>query len=206
MKIDLSTNELDDNSNELIVIPIEDNIESLLKKIRHNCVHLSIYHNRRYHFYRNMLFSLFRVPLIILGGINSFIAVGLQSYVQQSNISLLNAMLSLLSAIITSVEILLNLHKRMETELESHKSYYKLGFEIYNFIKLKPSERGSISPKEFLETINKKYEGLITSGNAINVYRRGFIDKFELLEGEDKHELPDLKKLTLYGYIRNGCI
>jgi hypothetical protein len=115
-------------------------------------------------------------------------------------------MLSLLSAIITSVEILLNLHKRMENELESHKSYYKLGFEIYNFIKLKPSERGSISPKEFLDTINKKYESLITSGNAINVYRRGFIDKFELLEGEDNHELPDLKKLTWYGYIRNGCI
>jgi hypothetical protein len=206
MVVDLSSNELNEDgdieaSNTLIPVPQEDNIEKLLKEIRHNCMHLSIYHNRRYHFYRNMLFSLFRVPLIIIGGINSFAAVGLQSYIEQRSISLLNAMLSLLSAVITSVEILLNLHKRMENELDSHKSYYKLSFEIYTFINLDFHQRGDISPKEFLNTVNKKYESLITSGNAINVYRRGFKDKFE-----QPIEKLDLDKMTWYTYFKSGCI
>jgi hypothetical protein len=153
-----------------------------------------------------MLFSIFKVPVICLGGINSYIAVGLQSYLAQSNISLMNAMLSLLAAIITSLEILLNLQKRMENELESHKNYYKLSFEIYNFIKLDPEERGDVSSKDFFVSIAKKYETLITTGNAINVYRRGFKDKFELLEGDEKYELPDAKKMTWYTYFSNGCI
>jgi len=219
--IDLSSNELNENgensesflSTEVILSNInsmagkENNIDTVLKQIRHNCVHLSIYHNRRYHFYKNMLFSVFRAPLIILGGMNSYIAVGLQSYLAQSNISLLNAMLSLLAAIITSLEILLNLQKRMENELESHKNYYKLSFEIYNFIKLDQEERGGdISSKDFFKAIAKKYEILVTSGNAINVYRRGFKDKFELLEWDEQYELPDVKKMTWRMYFSNGCI
>jgi hypothetical protein len=38
--------------------------EKLLDEIRANCVYLSIYHNRRYHFYKNILFTIFRVPPI----------------------------------------------------------------------------------------------------------------------------------------------
>jgi hypothetical protein len=38
--------------------------EKLLREIRSNCVYLSIYHNRRYHFYKNILFTIFRVPPI----------------------------------------------------------------------------------------------------------------------------------------------
>uniref|UniRef100_A0A6C0JK25 VP11 n=1 Tax=viral metagenome TaxID=1070528 RepID=A0A6C0JK25_9ZZZZ len=218
--VDLSSNELREDgeeeqiSTEMVLYKLnnmlgrESNIDKLLKQIRHNCVHLSIYHNRRYHFYKNMLFSIFRVPLIVLGGMNSYIAVGLQSYLAQSNISLLNAMLSLLAAIITSLEILLNLQKRMENELESHKSYYKLSFEIYNFVKLDPEERGDISSKEFFATVAKKYATLVTTGNAINVYRRGFKDKFEieLLEEDEKYEVPDAKKMTYCEYFSNGCI
>jgi len=220
--IDLSSNEFREDgedeeaketmSSEMVLYKInktlgrESNIDVVLKQIRFNCVNLSVYHNRRYHFYKNVLFSIFRVPLIILGGMNSYIAVGLQSYLAQSNISLLNAMLSLLAAIITSLEILLNLQKRMENELESHKKYYQLSFEIYNFIKLNPEERGDISSKDFFISITKKYETLIMTGNAINVYRRGFKDKFEYLEGEEKHEVLDAKKMTCAEFVSNGCI
>jgi hypothetical protein len=187
----------------------EDNIDMLLKKIRYNCVKLSRYHNKRYHFYKNVLFSFFRVPIIIIGGFNSFVAVGMQSYLQQGTISLLNAMMSLLSAIITSIEILLNLQKRMENELESYKNYYKLGVEIYTFIELDPHERGSTLSKDFLKDMHKKYDALITTGNAINVYRRGFKDRLE--DKLEIFEIPgdnvvDVNLNTCYGYVCNGCI
>lgn len=153
-------------------------IDKILNKIRHNCVHLSIYHNKRYHSYKNTLFSVFRVPLIILAGCNSFIAVGMQNYLSQDNISIINALLSILCGVITSIELLLNLQKRMELELETYKNYYKLSIEIFRYIKLDPIDR-QIEPNDYLPKIYELYENLITNSNAINVYRRGFIDEFE---------------------------
>jgi hypothetical protein len=177
--------------------------EKLLREIRSNCVYLSIYHNRRYHFYKNILFTIFRVPLIILGGFNSFTAVGLQNYIEQRTISLINAMLSLFSAIVTSIELLLNLQKRMENELDSYKKYYKLSIEIYTYIELEPQNRDK-SARVFLKEIHKEYDALITAGNAINVYRRGFDDQLELLN--NKSAIPEHKNLTCIGYLTNGCI
>ena len=92
-------------------------IDKILNKIRHNCVNLSIYHNRRYHTYKNILFSVFRVPLIILAGGNSFIAVGMQNYLSQNTISIVNALLSILCGVITSIELLLNLQKRFSIKM-----------------------------------------------------------------------------------------
>jgi hypothetical protein len=177
--------------------------EKLLREIRSNCVYLSIYHNRRYHFYKNILFTIFRVPLIILGGFNSFTAVGLQHYIEQRTISLINAMLSLFSAIVTSIELLLNLQKRMENELDSYKKYYKLSIEIYTYIELEPQNRDKTA-RVFLKEIHKEYDALITAGNAINVYRRGFDDQLELLN--HKSAIPEHKNNTCVGYLTNGCI
>jgi hypothetical protein len=198
-----------------IVVPTRENIvttnktyvltanENLLEKIRVNCVHLSIYHNRRYHFYKNILFSIFRVPLIVLGGFNSFTAVGLQNYIEQRTISLINAMLSLFSAIITSVELLLNLQKRMENELDSYKKYYKLSVEIYTY--MRSDSEGRIPTEDvFLKEKHKEYDALIIAGNAINVYRRGFNDRLEFVDG--KPVINQDKKITCIEYLQNGCI
>ena len=95
----------------------ENDIDNILVKIRKNCVYLSIYHNRKHHFYKNILFCVFRIPLIILSGLNSFFAVGLQNYLDQQTISLLNALISLFCGILTSVELLWQLKDRVDQEL-----------------------------------------------------------------------------------------
>ena len=160
----------------------KEDVYKILKKIRNNCIHLSIYHNKRYHFYKNVLFSFFRIPVIVLSGINSFIAVGIQSQIDQSTISIINSLMSLLCGILTSIELLWNLQKRMEIELDSHKSYYKLSIEILKFMELDETLRGSES-KIYLNNVYKNYEQLITTSNAVNVYRRGFNDELEMVDG-----------------------
>jgi hypothetical protein len=129
--------------------------------------------------------------------------VGLQNYIQQNTISLINAMLSLFSAILTSIELLLNLQKRMENELDSYKKFYKLSVEIYTFINLEQKDRDK-TPKVFLKEIHKEYDALIMSGNAINVYRRGFDDKLEMIN--NKTVIPSISKITCLGYLQNGCV
>jgi hypothetical protein len=93
-----------------------DRIEHILDMVRLNCVHLSEYHNYKYQLYKTRL-SYFRVPLIILSAVNAYIAIGLNAYVKQSIISTTNGVISLFCGIITSVELFLNIQKRMESEL-----------------------------------------------------------------------------------------
>lgn len=178
---DNSSHSNDSNEDSSLSIKKED-VYKILKKIRNNCIHLSIYHNKRYHFYKNVLFSFFRIPVILLSGINSFIAVGIESHISQSTISIVNSLLSLLCGILTSIELLWNLQKRMEIELDSHKSYYKLSIEILKFMELDETLRGSES-KIYLNNVYKNYEQLITTSNAVNVYRRGFNDELEMVDG-----------------------
>ena len=178
---DNSTHSNDSHEDRSLSIKKED-VYKILKKIRNNCIHLSIYHNKRYHFYKNVLFSFFRIPVILLSGINSFIAVGIQSQITQSTISIINSLLSLLCGILTSIELLWNLQKRMEIELDSHKSYYKLSIEILKFMELDENLRGSES-KIYLNNVYKNYEQLVTTSNAVNVYRRGFNDELEMVDG-----------------------
>jgi hypothetical protein len=178
----------DSNEDNSVSIRKED-VYKVLQKIRNNCIHLSIYHNKRYHFYKNILFSFFRIPLIVLSGVNSFIAVGLPEQISQSTISIINSLLSLLCGILTSIELLWNLQKRMEIELDSHKSYYKLSIEIFKFMELNENLSGS-ETKIYLNTVYKNYEQLITTSNAVNVYRRGFNDELELVDGQVIEIIP----------------
>jgi hypothetical protein len=70
----------------------------------------------------------------------------------------------------------------MEIELDSHKSYYKLSIEILKFMELDETLSGSES-KIYLNNVYKNYEQLITTSNAVNVYRRGFNDELEIVDG-----------------------
>lgn len=172
----------------------------ILDKIRINCVNLSAYHNHRYHLYKNLLFSLFRVPLIILSGVNSFCSVGLQSYMAQHYISLINAMISLFCGILTSIELLLNLQKRMELELECGKEYYKLGVDIFTELCREPEDRGEAGNLDkFLREKHNSYQTLYAKSNAVNISEKDFVDEFELfiMQSDDISTFyPDVEYMT----------
>jgi len=209
-EINLETDKPDVNNMEIVNIELLRNKIELLKKIRKNCIQLNLYHNSRYHHYRILLFMFFRIPLILLSGLNSFFAVGMQRYLTQSNISLINALLSLFCGTLTGIEILLNLQKRMETELDSYKKYYKLSVEIYKEIQV--YEKGKDVDMEkidkILNRVYNEYQSNILSGNAITIFNRVFIDEFEdLTENvDDDNNIYTTSLITkLYYAINHPC-
>lgn len=159
---------------------IQEDRFRILNKIRKNCIKHSAYHNHRYHLYKNILFTCFRVPLILLSGINSFSSVGLQPYLEQSYISLITAMISLFCGILTSIELLINLQKRMELELESYKEYSKISVDIYVQLQRSPADRGDKGDLgKFLSEQYNEYKVLSGRSNGVNMGERNFVDEFE---------------------------
>ena len=185
-----------------MVVTSDDNIAinivdipalKVLKKIHVNSVYFSIYHNKRFWIYKNVLFFLFRLPLIILSAFNSFFAVGMQNQLAQTTISMANALISLFCGILTSIELFLNLNKKMEVELTTYKSFYALSIDIFQFIEttkfdvVEPNKQKNIDDR-FNEMYNR-YKELVNASNAINIYNINFDDSLEL-----KSEIPKKNK------------
>lgn len=184
---------------------VDDTIQGrrydILDKIRINAVNLTNYHNHRYHVYKNILFTIFRVPLILLAGLNSFFSVGLQSYMAQRTISLITAVVSLFCGILTSIELLLNLQKRMELEQETAKSYYRLAVEIYTELGKSKNDRGVNGDlRDFLKSKYNEYQNLYSTANTVNMSERNFIDEFELYIEPESIENDNIRMETGTSY------
>ena len=142
-----------------------DDIESLLENIRLNCVLLNKEHKKRYIKLKNTL-KWFRIPIIVLSGMNSLLSVSLQNYLEQGIISISTAMVSLICGIIGSVELYLSIQPNMEIELITSKEYYLLGIDIFKILSLKEKNR-NVELKAFLDEKFQVYQKLTENSNIL---------------------------------------
>jgi hypothetical protein len=151
-------------------------IESVLELIRINSVLLSKEHKKRY-FYLTEILRYFRLPVIIISGINSIVSVGLQPYLPQGTISMMTCLMALLCSVIGSIELYLTIQKSMENELLSSKDYYILSIDIYKTLSLGKEHR-PIPAKEYLD---KKYNEYVKLFENSNLLARKITDKLNPL-------------------------
>lgn len=145
-----------------------EGIFDVLDRIRVNCYELSEVHSYKYDYYKELA-KAYRIPIIVLSGINTFAAVGLDGVMEPQHVSIITSLISLTCGIITAVELYLNVQKKMENELISHKDYYKLSLEIYKTIKIEAHKRG-VDGKTFLDEKFNAYEKLLQNSNDAKEY------------------------------------
>ena len=138
----------------------------LLDDIRKNCIVFSNYHKERYWRYRGYA-KYFKLPLIVLSGINSVTSVGLQQYMAQNIISGMTCVISLICAVITSIELYLGIQKTMENELLASKDFYLLPVDIYK-ISCLPVEDRMVNARTYLDDKYKHYCKLMENSDLID--------------------------------------
>ena len=175
-------------------------IEKLLDNIRQNCGTMSKYYKLRYMHLKNQLIY-YRIPLIILGSVNSVFAVGLTVYLAQKIVSTINCILSLICAIITSTELYLGINSSMEKALISQRDFYLLAVEIYSILSLEREHR-SINAKKFLDNTISQYNKYIENGDVI---RNKIKDKLIPLAEVDNQNLS-INNITLSNKNLNNSI
>lgn len=153
-----------------------EDIEKVLDQIRINCVILSKQHKKRY-FHLNNILQYFRLPVIIISGINSIISVGLQPYLNQGTISMMTCLLALACSIIGSIELYLAIQKSMENELMASKDFYILSIDLHKTLTLSKLHR-PIPAKEYLE---KKYSEYVKMYENSNLLSKKIIDSLNPL-------------------------
>ena len=140
-----------------------DNIEKVLDHLRLNCAQLSNYHRYRYVYYKNQV-KWFKIPIIILSGINTFIAVGMVGTIGQFYVSIITSVVSLFCGIITGIEMFMKFQDKMVMELNTHRDYYKISIEIYKVISIDRKSR-EISGVTFLDAKFSDYEKIKSRSN-----------------------------------------
>ena len=140
-------------------------LEGVLENIRQNAVIMSHEHRKNYLYLKGRL-RYFKIPIIVLSAINSITAIGLQPYMEQGSISVMNCLLALTCGIIGSLELYLGIQMAMESELTSSKNFYLLSIEIYKVLALSADHR-VVNGNEFLNEKYSEYIQLIEDSNIL---------------------------------------
>jgi len=140
-----------------------EDIEKILENIRLNSIILSTYHKDRYYHYKGHL-KYFKLPLIVLSSITSIASVGMTPYMKQGDISLLTCLLSLVSAILASIELYLGIQKNMEQELIASRNFLLLAYSIYKVLNLQVEHRVE-KGRLFLDETYNEYIKLVENAN-----------------------------------------
>lgn len=154
-----------------------NDLEAVLTRIMINSNTMSNYHKKNYIYYKSQL-KYYRIPIIIISGFNSVFSVGLQPFIEQKIISVVNCLLALVCGIISSIELFLQIADNMERELVASKEFYLLSVDCFKMLNLDRKNR-TIAGKDFLDEKYGEYTKLIQVSNLI---QRKIDDRLTLLQ------------------------
>lgn len=175
-----------ESESESVVGDWSDDVEGILREVNHNCRIMSDHHKKAYLLLTGQLIY-FRLPLICLSSANSILAIGLSSFVtSQTVVSGINSVISLACAIISSVELFLQIQKRSESELLSHREYYLLSVKISSMLKI-DRKRRQAEGLIFMNSVLGDYTALFESSN---VDKHDMIDRLVVIHHHDAMTLP----------------
>lgn len=154
-----------------------NDLEAVLARIMMNSNTMSVYHKKNYIHYKGQL-KYYRIPIILISGLNSVFSVGLQPFITQTIISVVNCLLALACGVIGSIELFLQIADNMEKELVSSKEFYLLGVDCFKMLNLERANR-SVAGKDFLEEKYGEYTRMIQTSNLV---QRKIDDRLTLVD------------------------
>ena len=143
-----------------------EDILIVLNNIRINSILLSKYHKNHYIILQGQL-RYFRIPIIILSAISSLFNLGFAQYMTPQDIALLCAILSLITGLIGSIELYLQLQRSMENSLVHSRDFYLLAVEIQKCLLLSDENRNG-DAITYLNFKFNDYTRLIETSNILN--------------------------------------
>ena len=156
-----------------------EDYEQILSAILSNSSLMSDHH-RSSHIQLDRRLKYYKLPIIILSGINSIFSIGLSNYIKQESVSVINCLISLIISIIGSIELYLQINKNSDLEMKAYKDFYNLSLRINTVLKLDKEHRQE-DPKIFVQKMISEYE------NLFNESRVNGLEHMDTLVPMNKH-------------------
>lgn len=141
-------------------------IDSLLDKIRLNCIQLTNRHIKNHLYYKGAS-AYFEIPTIILSVFSGSFSVGSDVVLPQELISITTCCISMVITILTSVKLYMKITENSSQEQELAISFKSLALDIFKTLSLKYEDRG-IEGLPYLNKIYCKYINLVENSSILN--------------------------------------
>ena len=141
-------------------------IDSLLDKIRLNCVYLTNKHINNHLYYKGVSIY-FELPTIILSVFAGSFAVGSQPFMEQEIVSVINCSISMMITILTSIKLYMKINENQQAEQELAVQFKTLALDIFKVLSLPDKDRG-IDGLVYLNKVYGKYINLVENSAILN--------------------------------------
>lgn len=151
-----------------------DDIEKLLYTMQDKSLELSKIHKLKYIKYQKTS-DHFKIPIIIFSSIATFFNFGMQPFLSQNTIAIICSSLTFITGLLGTIELYLQIQKKMEKSLTLSKDLFMNSMNIYKILSLDESRR--------------KIEALVYMNNRYEAFRQ-IIEKSDIMP--DNNILPPL--------------
>jgi hypothetical protein len=123
-------------------------------------------HYSKDHLYYSKLASKFNVPILVVSAVNALTAVGLNSFIRQEYVSVLNAILSAGTGVLGSIQLYLKINEKMSNSLRASILMKRLALKISKELSILPDHRVT-DGQAFLADCFAEFNTALEQGNPI---------------------------------------
>jgi len=135
-------------------------IDSLLDKIRLNCIQLTNRHIKNHLYYKG--------PTIMLSVFSGSFSVGSDPFISQESLSVITCSISMVITILTSIKLYMKITENSSQEQELAISFKSLALDIFKTLSLPNEDRGTDDGLVYPNKIYNKYVNLVENSTILN--------------------------------------
>jgi len=139
--------------------------ETFLENLQRQC-EILYKHTLKEHHYYDRLSGKFNIPILVISSINSLTAVGLNAFIAQEYVSVLNAVLSAGTGVLGSIQLYLKLNEKMTKATRASVGYKRISLKISRELALSRDVRTSEGPA-FVQDCFSEYNQVLEAANPI---------------------------------------
>jgi hypothetical protein len=139
--------------------------QDFLAKLEQQCNTYYDHHSKDHLFY-SKLSSKFNIPILIVSAANALTAVGLNSFIRQEYVSVLNAILSAGTGVLGSIQLYMKINEKMTNALRASILMKRLALKISKELSIAPENRVT-DGQAFLVDCFSEFNTALEQGNPI---------------------------------------
>jgi len=139
--------------------------QEFLTKLEQQCNTYYDHHSKD-HMYYQQLSTKFNIPILIVSSINALTAVGLNSFIRQEFVSVLNAILSAGTGVLGSIQLYMKITEKMTNALRAAILMKRLALKISKELSIEPANRVT-DGQAFLTDCFGEFNTALEQGNPI---------------------------------------
>lgn len=147
--------------------------DDFLIKLEQQCNTYYEHHNKDHMFYQK-LSTKFNIPILVVSAINALTAVGLNAFVRQEFVSVLNAVLSAGTGVLGSIQLYLKINEKMTNSVRASMLMKRLALKISKELSIDRAQRAT-EGQTFLQECFGEFNAALEQANPIEKKIQNFL-------------------------------